>query len=358
MRIFSYNSEIKNVTAQFIDSLNDIIIKRTKGSKTQTLKVRTLYGDRSRLFKFLENPDKTLVCPIICISQNDIVRDAERASGINNVIADLPDIHNMTDAEFVMFSNTFRGNPINITYTVDVLTKYHDDIDQITSNIIAFCNPAYYIVTPHPKIAADQIVSDKKITLKHQVIWNGNITYEMPSDVPKDKDYRFSLSTQFTVKTWIFPGDGQYVDPPVIIKRINFYPEIIGGGGDGVYTLSKFYAVPTGTSWAAFEEDAILGYIKRSEYDSLSLSAMGVTSGDYLLSGYPSASGYWIDVSGMVSGDVIGSSISSVSGDPVYLTTTSGNLLLFASAQILNDFTEAMPVSSLIYKIEAGLPLQ
>jgi hypothetical protein len=351
MRIFSYNSEIKNVTAQFMDSLNDIIVKRTKGPNTQTIKVRTLYGDRSRLFKFLENPGKTLVCPVICVSQNDIDRDAERASGINNVLADLPDIHKLTDAEFILFSNTFHGNPINITFTVDVLTKYHEDFDQITTNIIAFCNPAYYIVTPHPKVGIDQTNTLKKVTLKHQVIWNGHITNEMPAEVPKDKDYRFYLGTQFTVKTWVFPGDAQYVDPPQLIKRINFYPEIVGGGEDGVYTLSNFYAVPTGTAWAAYEEDAILGYIKRSEYDVLSLSAMGSTSG------YPTASGYWIDVSGMVSGDVIGSSISSVSGDPVYLTTEDGNLLLFASAQILNDFTEAMPISALIWRIEAGLPL-
>ena len=55
-RIYSYNSEIKITTTQFLDSLNNIIVKRSDPNGIRQIKCYTRMGTASRTFKFLKQP--------------------------------------------------------------------------------------------------------------------------------------------------------------------------------------------------------------------------------------------------------------------------------------------------------------
>lgn len=347
MKTYSYDFEVKNAVAQFLDTLNDIIVKRRKGDKTQQVKVHAQLGDSSRTYKFLSNPRKTLVVPKLSVTMNNLTRDATRSSGINDHLTGMPELRTLTNAQLTNFYNRFYGTPVNIDFDVEIFTIYHEDLDQIMCNITAFCNPSFYVVTLHPKVLQSKFT--KPVTIQHQVVWNGDFSLKMPFEVPKDTDYRYYANTKFTFKTWIWPGEGAWIgDPPHIIEKINFFPEIVGGEEDGVWTLSNWHAVPRSMEFEEYQENVVLGLIKRPYYDVLSLSGVYEISG-----GAIGTSGYWSDVSAMVSGDVYGSSINSVSGNPVYLVNADYDMLIFSTAEVLDQFMEeGLNLSAVIHKWE------
>src|SRR5574343_1018744 len=112
MKTYSYDFELKNATAQFLDVLNDIIVKRRKGGKTQQVTVHAQLGDSSRTYKFLSNPHKTLAVPKISVTMNSITRDARRASGINDHLTGMPELHTLSQAQLTNFYNRFYATPV------------------------------------------------------------------------------------------------------------------------------------------------------------------------------------------------------------------------------------------------------
>ena len=348
MHAYSYNKEIKKAVAQMLDAINDITVKRKKGTKTQQVQVSAKLGDASRSYKFLSNPNKTLQVPQICATLTSMRRDSNRSAGINEHLLTMPDINSLTETQLVNYYNTFYGTPVDIEFDVEIFSIYHEDLDQIMCNIVAFCNPAFYVVIPHPKVAYSTY--NKTVTIQHQVVWDGNFGFRFPFEVAKDVDYRYYASTKFTFKTWIFPGEGTFAnDPSNLITKINFFPEIVGGqGGDGVWTLSNFHAVPRGMEFADYKENVFLGLIKQPYFDLLAVSAVTEVSAGLFV-----ASGYWSALSAAVSGDVYGSSISSVSGDPTYLVTEDKDVLVFSSAEILNSYVANTNLSAMIYQYES-----
>jgi len=345
VKLYSYDKEIKNSTAQFLDTLNEIAVKRRKGQKLQQIKVHAQLGDSSRTYKFLSNPNKTLAVPKLSVTMTGFARDPNRSSGINDHFLEIPDFNSLTDIELTNYYNAFYGTPVNIDFELEIFTIYHEDLDQIMCNIVACCNPSVYVVTLHPKVEEQKF--NRPITLQHQVTWDGSFGFKMPSELPRDMDYRFYANTKFTFKTWIFPGEGAFiVGEPNLISKINFFPEIVGGEEDGVWTLSNWHAVPNTMTFTDYAENVVLGLVDKPFYDQLSLSAVLGVSG-------PTFSGYWSEVSSMVSGDVYGSSINSVSGNPVYLVTENGDLLVFSDAEILNPFVQNTNLSGMIYQYQS-----
>jgi len=188
-----------------------------------------------------------------------------------------------------------------------IITKYHEDLDQVISNFIPFTNPDFYVVWNHPKYPEEN--------LKSQIIWDTNINIQFPNEIGETDPYRFIATTNFTYKTWMFPGlnavDNN--DGP-LIHRINFCPNLLSIDDEN-YMLDRWYEVPTCMPFEEFENNLVKGLIKpdrsRENWDWLPISG-GV-------------SGYWSDVSANVSGELL---TTSISGDPVYLTTSDGDILL------------------------------
>jgi hypothetical protein len=352
MRIYSYNQEIKLLTAQFMDSLNDVIVKRTNPNAVKSIKVVAKLGESSRTYKFLKQPNLTaIVPPIICLHLTGITRDPERVSGLNDWMMDVPDPRILTDEQWQIYVNKLPGNPVDLKFEVESFSTTREELDQIICNICAFCNPSYYIVMPHPKIKPRTLTNGAiyQVPLKLQVIWEGNFDLRFPYEAEaNDHPFRNYATTTFVVKGWIFPGDKpwdgiQYGE----IKKINFFPEIYNEkAADDLWTLSNWYPVPTNMQFSNFQQNILLGKIQRPFYDELAIS------GKQFLSGAPT--GYFSNVSAMISGDICCSSISSISGDPVYLITENEDLLLFSTAQVLNDYMEKVDVPEIIRQYETS----
>lgn len=302
MKYRSYNREFRQATAQILDVFNRITIDRrdNQNNVQKLVNVSCVYGNRSRILKSLENKNKTFKLPLVSISMGNISRDVSRVHDIHDGL-----ITQQREWSFDPLKNT--PVPINIEYEMDIVTKYHEDLDQIMCNFIPFTNPDFYVVWPHPKWP--------NLFLKSQIVWDSNINVQFPNEIAETDPYRFVASTTFTFKTWIFPGLSQIdeSDGP-LIHRINFCPNLLSVDDEN-FMLDRWYHVPTCMSFDDFQGNVVCGLIKQDE---------GRDNWDWLpMSG--GVSGYWSDISANVSGMVLGTHIS---GDPAFLTTSEGSILL------------------------------
>jgi len=296
----SYNSEIRTATAQTLDVFNNIIIDRRDSSGIQKLiEVPCYYGNRSRILKSLENENKTLKIPLITLVKGSISRDTMRVADTNNGLL----FQSGTADGYDVLKN--RPQPMNIEFELSIITKYEDDMDQIISNFIPMMSPDFYVVWPNPKQPGKN--------LKSQVVWDGAINYEYPTDVSETDPYRIIVTTNLVYKTWIFPGLGEDPDDGPLIRKMNFCPNLLSIG-DGNFGLDRWYDVPMGMTINEYQENVVCGMIKmdrtRANWDWLPCSVSGIPSG------YPPSGSSWPPLtaiiaecctSGCATGDIISS---------------------------------------------------
>jgi len=208
MKYVSYNEEIRSATGQLLDAFDNIKIKRTIISDNGTsfikeIAVPCVYGPRSRVIKALENRNATLKPPITAISMTGLSRDQRRVHS-NNRILDFKTGDNVNLDHNI-------ATPITISYQLEIICKYMKDFEQILDNFIAIMNPDIYIAWQSPAG-----------NVKSQVIWQGDISINNAENVDKRSPYRISGTTNFIIKTWIFPGTGPYAEDGKRIKSINY----------------------------------------------------------------------------------------------------------------------------------------
>lgn len=323
MQFRSYNREIERSTAQVLDVFNEIKIDRRSPANDiqQIITVPCLYASRSRILKSLENRDNTVKLPLICVSITGLSRDVSRVHSIHNGL-----LYQHDNAAYQIKRNT--PVPINIGYSVTIITKFQEDMDQLIGNWAVWFNPDIYVVTPHPIIASE--------TLKSQIVWNGSIATTYPEEIDKNSPIRVVSTTNFEYRTWMFPGIGNDDFEGPIIKRINF-TGMLSYDTDGIGRLNGFYPVPSNMEMSAFTENIILGLVKPPYWDVWQISG--------------GLSGLWHDISGIVTGSYIDEIISGNAENACYLTVTGDNfrgLLLITDRCYLPSNMENLTVQDYI----------
>ena len=90
MEIRSYNQELSYANLLFLRLFNNIVITRQLANgKSQDVKVKCVLGQRSRILKNLENPDRkgTYKIPMIAINRTGYSRNSERLNNLHNEIS-------------------------------------------------------------------------------------------------------------------------------------------------------------------------------------------------------------------------------------------------------------------------------
>ena len=90
--------------------------------------------------------------------------------------------------------------PININLSVSILSRYQTDMDQILSNFVPFCNPYVVISWKIP----DEFGLSVDQEIRSEVMWNGDISLNYPTDLPGNQKARVTADTSFTIKGWLF----------------------------------------------------------------------------------------------------------------------------------------------------------
>ena len=211
MEFQSYNAELGVSNLLFSQCFRNIRIEHTEndGSKRQQL-VQCMLGQRSRILKGLENPDKrgNMRLPMIIINRTGYSRNGER---LNN-------LHNEVKYELGPASRKYQlmtPVPVDIDYEVSIVSKYPSDIDKIASNFMVFFNSDIYVSCEHPKYEG--------LKMNNQIVMQDSVSEDHPDELDSSQDDLTIATFQFVFKTYLFAGTAKakLVPQSVISSQIS-----------------------------------------------------------------------------------------------------------------------------------------
>lgn len=193
MEVRSYNHELEIANILFTKLFRNIIIERRIKGKIKQIPVQCMIGNRSRIFKNLENPDKQAMYtfPLVVVTRTGIQIEPERVANLHNEIK-------LQQSRTRINYNLITPNPVSINYTVTIISKDQGMNDLILSNFIPFFNKDLFVSSVHPKF----------LNLKYnsQVIMESSINEEHPEELDATQDDFIINSCAFTLKTFLFGG--------------------------------------------------------------------------------------------------------------------------------------------------------
>lgn len=180
---------------QFIAAFDDIVIGRYNKNREEKeqIKVRYIHAPKERVLFDIVNKAQNITLPVVSISVSQIGRDSTR-------------VFNKSESVYGRSSlsgtNYYRMPvPVNVSVSMSILASYQSDIDQILSNFIPYSNP--YVVISWKVPSGFNLPNIHEI--RSEVTWDGSIALEYPVDsTPTDKP-RFTATTSFVIKGWLFP---------------------------------------------------------------------------------------------------------------------------------------------------------
>lgn len=181
------------------------------GVPKEKISVRYVMGPKERVLYDIINQAKNLTLPVVSMEQKSIKRDPTRIQFKDQKIT-RPNLGN---------NKIYRlPSPIPVIIDVDVsiIANYKEDIDQIVSNFIPWCNPYFIISWKIPEEFGMDFIDE----LRSEVSWSGNVSFEHPTNINSSDKYRISGSTSFTIKGWIFPAI-ETPQAPIYVVNSNFH---------------------------------------------------------------------------------------------------------------------------------------
>jgi hypothetical protein len=198
-----YFFEIKDLLIQFLAAFNNVVIKRFNADREigQTLQVRYVYAPKERVIYDIVNFAQNITLPVVSIHITSFSRDVTRVFNKNGGFYKP---NNNIDNSKTQFTNFYRTPvPVNIGITMNIMTKYQTDLDQIMSNFIPFCNPYVILSWKVPEEYNIPFIEE----IRSEVLWDGNVSVGYPTDINGNQKYFITGNTNFTIKGWIFPSE-------------------------------------------------------------------------------------------------------------------------------------------------------
>ena len=182
---------------QFIAAFDDIVIGRFNKDREEKdkIQVRYVYAPKQRVLYDLINENKTLTLPVVSVNIGSISRDETRVFNKIDGFFYQGKVGNQTVSRHIK-----PPIPVNLSLEVSILSRYQTDIDQIVSNFVPFCNP--YVIISWKVPETFQLSKDQEI--RSEVLWNGDINLDYPTDLNASQKARIVGTTSFTIKGWLF----------------------------------------------------------------------------------------------------------------------------------------------------------
>lgn len=188
---------------QFLAAFNNVVIKRFNANRAigQTLQVRYVYAPKERVIYDIVNFSQNITLPVVSIHITGFSRDNNRVFNKNAGFYRPNWSKDKEDNNHTIFYRT--PVPVNIGITMNIMTKYQTDLDQIMSNFIPFCNPYIILAWKVPEEYNMPYIEE----IRSEVLWDGNVAVNYPIDINGNTKHFITGSTNFTIKGWIFPSE-------------------------------------------------------------------------------------------------------------------------------------------------------
>ena len=199
MKNRAFHFEIKNLLTQFVAAFDDTVISRYNKDreKKNNIEVRYVFAPKQRVMYDIINKAQNLTLPVVAINLTGISRDNDRV--FNKLAPTYIPTQRQDDPK--LSANFLMPVPVNLEISMSILARYMQDVDQIVSNFVPYNNP--YIILSW-KVPADYGAGyDQEI--RSEVLWDGNLSYNTPTDTTYSDKFRITVDTTFTIKGWLFP---------------------------------------------------------------------------------------------------------------------------------------------------------
>jgi hypothetical protein len=196
----TYHFEIHDLLTQFVAAMDDVVISRfnKQREEKERIKVRYIHAPKERVLYDLVNKAQNITLPVISVNITSIQRDETR-------------VFNKIDGFFEPISRNTQNRltarismpvPVNLSVAVSIIANYQTDLEQILSNFVPYSNP--YIIISWKTPTEFQLQNTEEI--RSEVLWDGTISLEYPTELESGTKARFAANTNFTIKGWIFPA--------------------------------------------------------------------------------------------------------------------------------------------------------
>ena len=199
MKNRAFHFEIKDLLTQFIAAFDNAVISRYDKDRNpgNNIEVRYVFAPKQRVMYDIINKAQNLTLPVVAVNLTSVTRDNDR---VFNKLAPsyIPaqKIENpKTDSKFLM------PVPVNLEVSMSILARYMQDVDQIVSNFVPYNNPYIIITWEVPAVFGAQYPQE----IRSEVLWDGNLVYDTPTDTTYNDKFRVTVDTSFTIKGWLFP---------------------------------------------------------------------------------------------------------------------------------------------------------
>lgn len=268
MKFRSYNEEMFIAQSLLASQFNNIIIDKRyrdhspvgdgKSVIKGTFAIPCLFGARDTILKELENESGTIKLPLIILTSTNIRTDPSRNADINI------DYLYQIDGKYDI--NKRRGIPVNIEYNMTIVSRYREDLEQIITNFVPFYRPDTYMKWKHPK--------NPQQIIESQIIWSQAFNIDDVTETKTSSQIRHRATTQFTFKTWIFPGTDKFgentsgANGEGIIEVINYYSDNFENyplEGNLGFRQNKFWVVQQDMEIEEMRQNIINGLVTDPE---------------------------------------------------------------------------------------------
>jgi hypothetical protein len=217
MKNYTYHFEVMTLIEQFIEALNDIVVKGYDKDLNlipdSEANVRFVYAPKQRVVQQLTTPGPGgITLPAVAVTLGGLTRDNNR-------------VVNKNDGFYIPYSDPLDPSvvskkvpqplPINITVNLSIMAKYQEHLDQILSNFIPYCNPYIIISWKFPVKDPNNNYQE----LRTEILWSGNANITYPTELAGNAAYRVSADTQFTIKGWLFKSTDEIIKKIYVINE-------------------------------------------------------------------------------------------------------------------------------------------
>jgi hypothetical protein len=199
MKNRAFHFEIKNLLTQFVAAFDDTVISRYNKDRTRknNIEVRYVFAPKQRVMYDIINKAQNLTLPVVAINLTSVTRDNDRV--FNKLAPTYIPTERQDDPK--ASSNFLMPVPVNLEVNMSILARYMQDVDQIVSNFVPYNNPYIILTWKVP----DDFGAGYDQEIRSEVLWDGNLSYNTPTDTTYSEKFRITVDTTFTIKGWLFP---------------------------------------------------------------------------------------------------------------------------------------------------------
>ena len=217
MKNYTFHWELKDLIVQFIGALDEGIVRRYDENKDveKEVEVRYVYAPKSRVVHWLVNKQQHITLPVASVYINSISRDPSR-------------VFNKIDGPTYLggdVTNPLQPVPVDISISLSLLAKYQSDMDQMVTNFVPYFDPYIILSWKHPSVERE---------IRSEVLWDGSLNFNYPTEVTATESYRIGIDTSFTIKGWLFKmANPNATDVRVFTAPLIGDPNLDGKNFDG-----------------------------------------------------------------------------------------------------------------------------